>query len=118
MNQDFHFERQTFLSTIDNVTTNLLQNHELIQQIKTYNQKPITVLLETIPEDDLEETPNLPNVFRVKEKSKTHAMIQLVSEINNGLATTTLQKYGQDSFDSQGQRTKKNHSLVILNVNN
>ena len=85
----------------------------IVEDLLNSHHPRIVVVVESIPEEDLEPNPTLPNVFQLRDTSET-ALISTYITIQTEFICSSLQKTGYaDSFVG-GQRTPKNHSLIVI----
>lgn len=73
----------------------------------------VHVLLENIPEQDLQPGPAHLGTFELVPNSEAWNISRFVGQ-HYGLRVSSVQKKGPGSFDETGKRTPKNHSLVVF----
>lgn len=82
-------------------------------EIARQNISGIHIIVDTIPEEDLEPGPPSIGTYKLIPNSYAWNLCRYISQ-NYGLICSTVQKNGANSFDDTGKRTAKNHSLVII----
>jgi hypothetical protein len=110
MSEDLRYKKLDLtgnLTESDRAYCDVKANHILGGQI------PCVVIVSDIPEEDLEPNPNLPGVFQLVSGSHTASMSAYVTQKTKRMCSTA-QRSIAGSFDSNGQRAKKNHDLVCF----
>lgn len=108
-------QRTVYLQTNENniyqLTTEQLRTIELI---KDRAANGIYVILEDIPEEDLEKGPIHLDTFVLKADSETGRLCSYIVQTYK-IRLSTIQKLGfSDCFDANGKRTTKHHSLICF----